>query len=201
MIVDERTIQEYLKRGERILFLKGARLTPAALDLARRHRLQIVVESGDYLPAPHPPHKIAVGSDHGGFELKQALIAKLENAGLAVFDAGAFSSDAVDYPDFALEVARQVAEGKADRGVMVDSIGVASAMVANKVRGVRAAPCWSVEVARSARSHNDANVVTLGGKLLSLDHAWEIVEAFLNEPFSGGRHERRVRKIEAIGKL
>jgi ribose 5-phosphate isomerase B len=201
MIIDERAIKEYLKRGERILFLPGARLTPAARDLANRFGLQIFAESSAYSPAPHPPHKIIVGSDHGGFDLKQSLIEKLKSAGYAILDIGTGSCESVDYPDFALQVAQGVARGKADRGIMIDTFGLASAMAANKIRGVRAAPCWNVEVAKSARGHNDANVITLGGKAVIPDLAWEMVSAFLQEPFAGGRHERRVRKIEAISRL
>jgi len=118
---------------------------------------------------------------------------------LAVQDVGTHSPEAVDYPDFARMVARQVSEGRADRGIMIDSLGVASAMVANRIAAVRAAACWNTEVARSARGHNDANVITLGGKALDPEAAWEVVRTFLLEPFSGGRHERRVRKIEAAG--
>jgi len=200
-LIDEKTILSFIKRGERILFLKDVRLTPSARDLLRKHRLTIVPEGSDYIPAPGDVRRVIIGSDHGGFELKRILAERLNAAGFTVIDAGTGSPEVVDYPDFALEVARSVAEGKADRGVMIDSIGVASAMVANRLRGVRAAPCWNTEVARSARSHNDANVITLGGKIITPDQAWEILRTFLREPFSGGRHERRVRKIEAISKL
>ena len=200
-ILDERTLLSRIKRGERILFLKDVRLTPAAQDLVRRHRLTIVPEEDRYIPASEKVQRLAVGADHGGYPLKQVLIDRLKRSGFTVLDLGTDGEASVDYPDFALAVAKAVAEGRADRGVMIDSIGVASAMVANKVRGVRAAPCWSVEVARSARSHNDANLITLGGKTLSPDAAWEVLQAFLSEPFSGGRHERRVRKIEAVSKV
>ena len=200
-VVDEKAILEFLKRGESILFLKGARLTPAAKDLIRGKGLRVIAESEDYISAAHPPHRIVIGSDHGGFELKQSLLAKLQSAGYAVQDVGTQSGESVDYPDYALQVAAAVAQGKSDRGVMIDTIGIASAMAANKVRGVRAAPCWNVETARSARGHNDANLITLGGKLVDAEQGWAIVRAFLDEPFQGGRHERRVRKIEAMGRF
>ncbi|MCX6639246.1 MAG: ribose 5-phosphate isomerase B [bacterium] len=198
-IIDEKTLLALIKKGERILYLKDVRLTPAAQDLVRLHKLVIVPQDPEYHPAPFPVKSVVIGSDHGGFELKSALIPKLQQAGFSVTDVGTNSSEAVDYPDFALAVARTVAEGKAERGVMIDSIGIASAMVANKLRGIRAAPCLSIEVAKSARSHNDANVITLGGKIMQSDAAWEILLAFLQEPFSGGRHERRVKKIESAG--
>ncbi len=200
-VIDERTLREFWQRGERILFLKGSRLTPAAQDFARQHQLQIIEEEADYTPISMPVHALAVGCDHGGYELKQYLVDRLQQAGYAVQDVGTHSSEPVDYPDFALEVARRIAGNKVDRGIMVDSIGLASAMVMNKLRGVRAAPCWNPDTARSARSHNDANALTLGGKILEPSLAWDIVQVFLREPFSGGRHERRVRKIEAVGKL
>ncbi|MFH1862784.1 MAG: ribose 5-phosphate isomerase B, partial [bacterium] len=196
-VVDEKAILELVKRGERIIFIKDALLTPAARDLIHRHRLTIIPEDPTYAAARMPVRSVAIGADHGGFELKGYLIERLKAKEVQVVDLGTYSAEAVDYPDFAYEVARQVAEGKVDRGVMIDSIGVASAMVSNKLRGVRAAPCWSVAVARSARSHNDANLITLGGKILSPEPAWEILKVFLEEPFSGGRHEKRVRKIEA----
>ncbi len=197
-IMDEKQLISFIKRGERIIFLKGARLTPSAQDLVRRHGLKIVEESAGYIPAVAAVHRVAIGSDHGGFHLKEYLIKHLESAGYFVQDVGTTSTEAVDYPDFAFEVARQVAEGKADRGVIIDSLGNASAICANRIRGVRAAVCWTVEVAKSARSHNDANVITLGGKIMNHDQAGDILDAFLKEPFSGGRHETRVRKIEAL---
>ncbi|TKJ40495.1 ribose-5-phosphate isomerase [candidate division LCP-89 bacterium B3_LCP] len=157
-------------------------------------------ESSQYHPASQKVKRVAIGADHGGFTLKQALISRLETAGYTLFDLGTHDEQSVDYPDIALAVADHVTEGKSDRGVMIDTIGIASCIVANKVKGIRAAPCWNVDVARSARSHNDANVITFGGKILTPETAWEILEVFLSEPFSGGRHERRVRKIEAVGK-
>ena len=200
-IIDEKTIESYIKRGERLIFKKDVRLMPSAEDLVKMHGLTIIREEADYIPAQDKVKRVVIGSDHGGFELKQSLIKQLETAGYTVIDIGPNNADTVDYPDFALAVARHVAAGKADRGVMIDSIGVASAMVANKVRGVRAAPCWNTDVAKSARSHNDGNVITLGGKIFTPFQAWEILQVFLTEHFSGGRHEKRVRKIEAVSKI
>ncbi len=141
---------------------------------------------------------IAIGADHGGFPLKEELKRFLEDDGFVIKDMGTDSTDSVDYPDFAEKVARAVASGDCDRGIMIDSIGIASAMAANKIRGVRAAPCWDVTTARSSREHNNANVLTLGGKVLNETLSKEIVSAWLSTEFSGGRHWPRVNKIMAL---
>ena len=146
----------------------------------------------------NPVKKIAIGADHGGFPLKEELKRFLEDDGFTVKDMGTDSADSVDYPVFAEKVARAVASGDCDRGIMIDSIGVASAMAANKIRGIRAAPCWDVTVARSSREHNNANVLTLGGKVLNETLAKEIVSAWLSTEFAGGRHWPRVNKIMAL---
>jgi ribose 5-phosphate isomerase B len=141
---------------------------------------------------------VAIGADHGGFELKETLKGFLVEWGYQVKDVGTDSSKPVDYPDFALAVARSVADGDAWRGIMVDSVGVGSAMAANKVRGIRAAPCSDRATARSSREHNDANVLTLGGRFLRPEEAREIVRVWLDAEFAGGRHQGRVDKIAAI---
>ena len=142
--------------------------------------------------------RIAIGADHGGFPLKEELARFLEDDGFVVKDMGTSSADAVDYPDFAEKVARAVASGDCDRGIMIDSLGMASAMAANKVRGIRAAMCYDLTTARSSREHNNANVLTLGGKILDLPLACEIVSLWLTTDFAGGRHWPRVNKIMAI---
>ncbi|HOO76978.1 MAG TPA: ribose 5-phosphate isomerase B [bacterium] len=142
--------------------------------------------------------RIAVGSDHGGLELKQALISFLEGKGYTVKDVGTYDDRACDYPDYAGAVARSVASGDCDRGIMIDSFGVASGMAANKIRGVRAAVCWNRDTAISSREHNNANVLTLGGKILDPSLAEEMVSAWLTTPFAGGRHWPRVNKIMAL---
>ncbi len=142
--------------------------------------------------------KIALGADHGGFPLKEYLARFLEEKGYRVADQGTSSTAAVDYPDFAARVARAVASGDCDRGIMIDSLGMASAMAANKVRGIRAAMCYDLTTARSSREHNDANVLTLGGKSLQPALAAEIVLTWLTTDFAGGRHWPRVNKIMAL---
>jgi ribose 5-phosphate isomerase B len=142
--------------------------------------------------------KIAIGADHGGFPLKEYLVRFLEDKGYRVADQGTSGTEAVDYPDFAAKVARAVASGDCDRGIMIDSLGMASAMAANKVRGIRAAMCYDLTTARSSREHNDANVLTLGGKILEPALAAEIVSLWLTTDFAGGRHWPRVNKIMAL---
>lgn len=142
--------------------------------------------------------RIALGADHGGVAMKDAVLAALRDKGHTVEDLGTFGSDAVDYPDFAVAVARAVASGRAELGIMIDGAGIGSCMAANKVAGVRAAMCYDVTTAANAREHNDANVLTLGGTLIGTRLALEIVGTFLATPFGGGRHERRVAKIRAL---
>jgi len=141
---------------------------------------------------------VAVGADHGGFPLKQALIAYLGELGYQVIDCGTHSADAVDYPDFAYAVAQLVADGKAWRGIVVDGAGIGSCMAANKVPGIRAAMCYDVSTALNSREHNDANVLTLGGGLIGTNLAKQIVKTWLETAFGGDRHARRVNKIMDI---
>jgi ribose 5-phosphate isomerase B len=143
--------------------------------------------------------RIAIGADHGGFELKDKVRHYLMDQGHAVADLGTNSTESVDYPDFARKVAERVAGKGADFGVVICGTGLGVAMTANKVRGIRAAPCSETLSARFARSHNDANVLTMGGRLIDYSTAVKILDVFLNTPFEGGRHQRRVDKINATG--
>ncbi len=145
-----------------------------------------------------PGWRLAVGADHGGFALKAALVELLERWGHRVLDLGTFGSEPVDYPDVALAVAEAVRSGRAELGVLVDGAGLGSAMAANKVPGVRAAPCTSEALARNARAHNHANVLSLGAGHLDAAAAGEILRAFLTTPPGPDRHARRVAKIDAI---
>ncbi len=139
--------------------------------------------------------KIAVASDHAGFELKRELLEVLNLRKLAVHDVGTFSNDAVDYPDFATEVAGAVSGGKVDFGVLVCGTGIGMSIVANKYKGVRAALCHTEFEARMSRAHNDANILCIGSRVTGPGLARVVLEAFLNTKFEGGRHERRVQKI------
>jgi ribose 5-phosphate isomerase B len=141
---------------------------------------------------------IALGADHAGWELKEALKAWLIEGGHQILDFGTHSPESVDYPDYALQVAESVASGKAERGVLVCGTGIGMAMTANKVPGVRAALCSDPFTARMSREHNDANVLTLGGRLMDRELGLEILQMWLNAAFAGGRHERRLGKIAQV---
>jgi RpiB/LacA/LacB family sugar-phosphate isomerase len=143
---------------------------------------------------------VAIGADHGGFDLKQSLVAYLKEKGYPVIDCGTHSTEAVDYPDFAQAVAIKVADGSAWRGVIIDGAGIGSCMAANKVKGVRAAMCYDHATASNSREHNNANVLTLGAGLIGPNLAKQILDTFLTTEFGGGRHARRVDKIMMIEK-
>jgi ribose 5-phosphate isomerase B len=141
--------------------------------------------------------KIAIGSDHGGYELKQELLATLESEGHDFKDFGAFSKESVDYPDIARDVSRSVASGEYDRGILICGTGVGMCMTANKVPGIRAVLATDEYTAKMSREHNDSNVLTLGGRVLGPELAKEIVRVWLTTEFSNEpRHRRRVDKIE-----
>ncbi len=141
---------------------------------------------------------VILGADHRGYPLKEALRVRLQQAGADVVDVGTFAPDPPsDYPDFARKVARAVASGEADFGVVICHTGQGSCMTANRVPGVRAALVWDPEIARLARAHNNANVICFPGSFIAVETAWACLVTFLTTSFEGGRHERRVRKIEA----
>jgi ribose 5-phosphate isomerase B len=139
--------------------------------------------------------KIIIGSDHAGFELKQHLIPFLKDLGYEVLDQGTYSEDSVDYPDFAHKVCEKVLEENIF-GIVICGSGQGVNMAANKHKGIRSALCWNTDLARLARQHNNANVLALAGRFTAHHYAKEIVKTFLNTPFEGGRHERRVQKID-----
>jgi ribose 5-phosphate isomerase B len=140
--------------------------------------------------------KIAIGSDHAGFQYKTQIINMLRTGGHDVQDFGTHSTDPVDYPLYIRPVAEAVAKGQAERGIVLGGSGNGEAIVANRVRGVRCALCWSVESARLGRAHNDANLISLGQRMIPLELALEIVRIWLATPFDGGRHARRIAMID-----
>ncbi len=140
--------------------------------------------------------KIALAADHAGFEEKEKLKSTLNELGIEFDDMGTTSTDSVDYPDYALKAARAVANGDFDQGLLVCGSGTGMAIAANKVHGVRAAVAWSPDIARLARQHNNANILALPARFISDDQTKEIVKAWFDADFEGGRHERRVEKIE-----
>ncbi|MFA0734319.1 MAG: hypothetical protein OGMRLDGQ_000819 [Candidatus Fervidibacter sp.] len=147
----------------------------------------------------HKPIRIALGSDHAGFELKEWLKTKLLEAGYECHDFGTDSNQSCDYPDFSFAVAQAVVSGQCDTGIVICGTGVGSSIAANKVRGARCALCWNEYTARMARSHNDANILALGARVIGMELAWEIVKVWLETPFSGEeRHRRRLEKISAL---
>jgi len=197
MVITEDDVRG-LERGAVLRIAEAARLTPLAADIINERGIEIVrrvPRSGS-----RQSKTVAVGADHGGFPMKEELKAFLAELGHRVHDFGTNSESAVDYPDFAHAVARAVAEGSVDVGIMIDGAGVGSAMTANKVPGVRAAACYSVEVARNSREHNGANVLTLGSKTISSAEMREIVRAWLETELTEDRHRKRVGKIDAVGR-
>ncbi len=142
--------------------------------------------------------RIAIGADHGGFWLKERVRGFLEAEGHEVHDFGTHSEDSVDYPDIAGPVARAVAAGACDRGILICGTGIGMSIAANKVQGVRAAVCHEAYTARMARAHNDANILCMGGRVLGEGVALDVVRTFLATAFEGGRHARRIGKIAAL---
>lgn len=140
--------------------------------------------------------KIAIGSDHGGFELKAKIADYLKGKNIEVKDFGTFSNESCDYPVFAKEVALEVSKGSFDKGILICGTGIGVSIVANKVKGIRAALCYDTFCAKMSREHNNANILCLGQRVLAEDLALEIVDIWLNSDFEGGRHEKRVNMIE-----
>jgi ribose 5-phosphate isomerase B len=191
-IVTAEDVQSVPPGGE-VQAAPGAIVTPWAREVAASRGVRIV--NG---PARNDGQTVAVGADHGGFALKEEIKAHLTRLGYRFHDLGTFSTEPVDYPDVALAVARAVRAGDARLGILVDGAGIGSAMAANKVPGVRAAPCTDEAAARNAREHNDANVLTLGARFVDGTRMRAIVEAFLTTHCTEERHARRVGKIKSI---
>jgi ribose 5-phosphate isomerase B len=199
-----------LSRGEQFTVPEGALVTPLARQIALERRLELVPEKGNPQPTmvvgtiqadkQTQQRTVAIGADHGGYQMKQDLKEFLGDLGYSVVDCGTDSSDSVDYPDYAFAVAQLVAQGRAWRGIMVDGAGIGSCMAANKVPGVRAAMCYDQATAVNSREHNDANVLTLGAGLIGRNLARQIVKAWLETASGGDRHSRRVNKIMDIEK-
>jgi ribose 5-phosphate isomerase B len=185
-----------LEEGARLRVAEGARLTPLAADIVRERKIELVRRASRR--GHSAARLVAVGADHGGYAMKEELKAFLAELGHRVRDHGTNSDAAVDYPDFAHAVARAVADGQAEVGIIIDGAGVGSAMTANKVPGVRAAACYTVALARNSREHNDANVLTLGSQTINTAEMREIVRAWLGTEIKEERHRKRVAKIVAI---
>ncbi len=218
-LITEREVLLAFKAGKKMLYAeKGCVITPSARDKAT----ELNISFTDKLDAPPPlqssqssnpttssgisqssvanvgTNLIVIGSDHGGYQTKEFLKKFLGELGYRVLDIGTNSEEACDYPDYAYAVARIVAKGEAWRGIMIDATGVASSIVCNKVPGVRAAACYNEFVAASSREHNDANVLTLGAKVLGPELIKSIVKVWLETWFGGGRHKKRLDKVNDI---
>jgi ribose 5-phosphate isomerase B len=184
--------------GGEVTVAPGSLITPLAREEAERRRITIRTAE----PAPEAKSSagraVAIGADHGGYELKEQLKGYLRDWGYTVLDQGTDGTASVDYPDFAEAVANAVARGDAWRGILIDTVGIGSSIAANKVPGVRAALCYDRATARNSREHNDANILSLGARMISPETAREIVAVWLETPFAGGRHQRRIEKITAI---
>jgi ribose 5-phosphate isomerase B len=207
-VVSEQNVREEIARGTRRMVVPGdAVVTALAAELAASKGVTIIRQ--DAAAASADPHhepgaspaagvRIAIGSDHGGFALKKALTEFLLSFGAQPHDVGTTSEDPCDYPDFAFLVARAVVDGRAALGIMIDGAGIGSCIVVNKVPGIRGACCAHEFSARNAREHNDANILTLGSRVVGLELAKGIVRTFVETPFAGGRHGIRVNKITDI---
>ena len=195
-VLTARDLEEIADGGE-IAISPDTLITPLARDAAVQRGIQIRIEQPKSQSSNYA-RVVALGADHGGFALKEQLKNYIRDWGYTPLDLGTSSTDAVDYPDFAEAVANAVARGDAWRGVVVDSAGIGSSIAANKVPGARAALCYDRASARNSREHNDANILSLGARMISEENAREILAVWLETPFAGGRHQNRINKILAI---
>lgn len=203
----ETDIIKLAKAGISILpVAKNDIITPLALDRIKSLGITIVsreeVESIEADPKGMDPllklKKVAIGSDHTGFKVKAMLSQVLVDKGYQIVDVGTFDENSCDYPDFACSVAGNVREKKVDFGIIIDATGIPSSITANKVPKIRAATCYNEFSARSAREHNNANILVLGAKALGEETIKSILDVWMSTPFAGGRHQKRLDKISAI---
>src|SRR5262245_47564819 len=192
-----------LARGETVMLARRGHITPLAQDTLKERRVTVIAEDSlaadDASLAPRAEiRSVAIASDHTGIALRKALVTFLRGRGLSVNDLGTDSTDAVDYPDAAASVARPVARGEADAGIVIDGAGIGSAIAANKVHGIRAVMATTETIARYSREHNGANVLTLGATLVTQDEARSIVSAWLGAAMREPRYIRRLAKIRNL---
>jgi ribose 5-phosphate isomerase B len=191
-----------LEVGTTIRLLPRGHITPLAKDTLRERRITVVrgdvIEGQEQLTPAAEIRRIAVSSDHSGLALKRMVIEHLRARGLSVADLGTDTPDPVDYPDTAERTATAVASGEADAGIVIDGAGLGSAMVANKIPGVRAAMCSTPTLARYSREHNGANVLALGATLLTREEALAIVDLWMATPMTEARYIRRLAKVQAV---
>ncbi len=215
VIIGEELVRQLPANSDHLIPV-GALVTPLARQIAIENKIRLIedlglsdkgsidgqknISSGNKAFSVPGKKAVAFGADHGGFEMKEMLKNYVANDDYAIIDCGTNSKDSVDYPDFAYAVAQLVADGRAWRGIIIDGAGIGSCMAANKVPGVRAAMCYDQATAVNSREHNNANVLTLGAGLIGSNLAKQIAQTWLKTEFGGGRHARRVDKIEAIDK-
>jgi ribose 5-phosphate isomerase B len=192
-----------LEVGETVALKPGGHITPLAADTLKARRVTVIAANlvdptvADLAPVADI-RRICIGSDHSGLALKAALVVALRRKGLAVDDVGTLTADPVDYPDIAARVAHTVAHREADAGIVIDGAGIGSAIAANKVKGVRAAVCHDETMARYARQHNGANVLSLGATLIAVEDALKIVDVWVGTPMTEARYIRRLAKIRDL---
>ena len=189
---------EGIPEGGEVTVAPGTLITPLARDEAEHRRISIRTAESPAEAKSAVGRIVAIGADHGGFELKEQLKGHLRDWGYTVLDQGTDSAASVDYPDFAEAVANAAMRDDAWRGIVIDTVGIGSSIAANKVPGARAALCYDRATARNSREHNDANILTLGARMTPPEVAREILAVWLETPYTGGRHQRRLDKIRAI---
>lgn len=202
-LIKEDDVKQAAKSGKKIKLNKDVVVTPSALDLGKSLDIFLTEEQTRTYRAPMlspalhtwPLKNVAIASDHGGFYMKEEIKEFLRSKEYTVIDLGPANANTSDYPDYAIKAAQNVSEGKADCAIVVDSVGIGSAIAANKVNGILAAKCNNVTEAKSSREHNYANVLTLGSKIIGITAALDIVDAFLNTKGGDERHQNRIVKI------
>ena len=206
-VITEKEIIDLLQSGKTELIVdKNTILTPLALDKIRSAKINLVekkpIKTAENVDANFKYDKtIAIGSDHTGFEIKEILKKFLESESYNVIDVGTYSKNSCDYPDFAIAVSKKIALKEAGFGVIIDATGIPSAITANKFPGIRAATCYNEFSARSSREHNDSNIIVFGAKTLGEETIKATLKVWLDTPFAGGRHQRRLNKITEIEKF
>ena len=204
-LITELDIRKIERAGSTVVvFDDNCIFTPLALDRIKENKLTLVKKKLDSIANPeasvsfNPKNKIAIGSDHTGFRLKNILLKYLNEKGIETIDSGTYDENSCDYPDFAEKVSQFILSGQAERGILIDATGIPSAITANKFKGIRAATCYNEFSAKSSREHNNSNIIVLGARSLGEETIKSILNVWLVTPFLGGRHQKRLDKITAI---
>jgi len=199
LITEDHVIKVIKSGAHEILVENGSVLTPLAIDRIKTAGLKIIKDPSFISNSfTNSQIKIAIGADHTGVKLKKIIGEILKQKGYNLFDVGAFTEDAVDYPDIAYAVANRVMIGEVEFGIIIDATGIPSAITANKLPGIRAATCYNEFSARSSREHNNANILVIGARAIGEETAKSIVEVWLNSKFLGDRHQKRLDKLSLI---